>query len=113
MITEIEVFAILAQGLAAHMDMVIKVKAQAQKPSNWDPLVKLVGWRVPEQFMFMGDADNLNLYKHTKTRKYLNIDRVTGFTYRFIPAKDLDEAKAGKAHYEQISTFDAVTEAFS
>ena len=81
--------------------------------SNWTPLIELVGEKCSANFMFMGDADNLNLYKHVNTRRYLNIDRVTLQTYRFVPARDLDEAKAGKAHYEEIPVQRAIVEALS
>ena len=81
--------------------------------SNWTPLIELVGEKCAADFMFMGDADNLNLYKHRNTRRYLNIDRITLQTYRFVPARDLDEVKAGKAHYELMPVQDAIREALS
>lgn len=70
------------------------------KRSNWDALVRLVGKREAEDFMFMGDEDGLMLYKHVNTRRYLNIDDLTGDTYKFIDAErgylpiPIDEALA-------------------
>jgi hypothetical protein len=34
-------------------------------------------------FMYMGHAGDLVLYKHRDTRRYLNIDAVTGRFYRY------------------------------
>jgi hypothetical protein len=36
-----------------------------------------------EEFMFMGKATDIVLYKHRLTRRYLNIDAVTGKFYRY------------------------------
>jgi len=36
-----------------------------------------------EEFMFMGKAGDIVLYKHHLTRRYLNIDAVTGKFYRY------------------------------
>lgn len=81
--------------------------------SNWTPLIELVGEKCAQDFMFMGDVDNMNLYKHINTRRYINVDRITLECYRFVPAKNLDEVKAGKARYEPIGTQEAIREALS
>jgi hypothetical protein len=36
-----------------------------------------------EDYMFMGKAGEIVLYKHRITRRYLNIDSVTGKFYRY------------------------------
>jgi hypothetical protein len=47
----------------------------------WEPLQAAVGERCRE-FMFMGRAGEVYLYKHIWTRRYLNIDG-NGHAYRF------------------------------
>jgi hypothetical protein len=81
--------------------------------SNWAPLITLVGEGLARDFMFMAEVDGLMLYKHVNTRKYLNVDRITGKTYRFVPAKDLNKVKAGLARYEPIPTYQAISEVLS
>jgi hypothetical protein len=34
--------------------------------------------------MYMGHVGNLVLYKHRDTRRYLNIDAITGRFYRYV-----------------------------
>lgn len=80
---------------------------------DFAPLVNLVGEKCAAQFMYMGDADALALYKHIDTRRYLNIDRITGDTYKFVPAKTLDEVRHGLARYEPIPIQRAINEALS
>ena len=52
--------------------------------SNWTPLVNLVGAREAGDFMFMGTDGDLMLYKHVNTRRYLNINRISGRTFQFV-----------------------------
>ena len=81
--------------------------------SNWTPLIELVGEKCADQFMFMGDVEAMNLYKHINTRRYINIDRHTLQCYRFVPAKTLEDITAGKARYEPIATQEAIAYALS
>jgi hypothetical protein len=53
--------------------------------SNWAPLEKLCPPGLCEQFMFMGVAGGIYLYKHVDSRRYLNVD-VLGATYAYNPA---------------------------
>lgn len=49
--------------------------------SVWEPLQAAVGFRCRE-FMFMGKAGTVFLYKHIWTRRYLNLD-ANGQAYKF------------------------------
>jgi hypothetical protein len=42
--------------------------------SDWAPLEQVLGPKLCEHFMFMGRSDELYLYKHIDTRRYLNLD---------------------------------------
>ena len=48
----------------------------------WTPLREIVGHESCDQFMFMGRAGVIYLYKHKDTRRYLNID-VDGRFWRY------------------------------
>ena len=50
----------------------------------WTPLVELVGETEFGNFMFMGTDGDLMLYKHIRTRRYLNINRISGRTFKFV-----------------------------
>ena len=50
----------------------------------WTPLVKLVGETEFGDFMFMGNDGDLMLYKHINSRRYLNINRISGRTFQFV-----------------------------
>ena len=60
-------------------------REQADQTSNWVPLVKLVGPVEAGNFMLMGNVESLMLYKHCDNRQYLNIDRTTGQTFKYVP----------------------------
>jgi hypothetical protein len=51
--------------------------------SNWTPLIDLVGKDLAQDFMFVGNAGNIMVYKHCMTRRHLNIHISTGQTYRY------------------------------
>jgi hypothetical protein len=57
-----------------------------EKPqaSNFTPLVNLVGAREAGDFMLMGNDGDLMLYKHINSRRYLNINRISGRTFKFV-----------------------------
>jgi hypothetical protein len=50
---------------------------------NWKPLDGVLSREHCEDFMFMGSAGGIVLYKHRDTRRYLNIDAETGRFYRY------------------------------
>jgi hypothetical protein len=54
---------------------------------DWKPLEGALSREHCESFMFMGSAGGIVLYKHRDTRRYLNIDAVTG---RFFQYRDGD-----------------------
>ena len=61
-------------------------REQADQTSNWQPLINLVGEREASNYMLMGNVEGLMLYKHCDNRQYLNIDRTTGQTFKFVGA---------------------------
>lgn len=101
------------EQFAAAAESALGMKRQIPQRSNWTPLIELVGEKCADDFMFMGDVEAMNLYKHINTRRYINIDRHTLQCYRFVPAKDIDEVIAGKARYEPIATQEAIAYALS
>jgi hypothetical protein len=50
---------------------------------NWKPLEGVLSREHCEDFMFMGSAGGIVLYKHRDTRRYLNIEAETGRFYRY------------------------------
>ncbi len=54
----------------------------ADEEAKWAPLIRLLGCAAMHNFMYMGECGDLVLYKHVLNRRYLNIDRKTGQTYR-------------------------------
>jgi hypothetical protein len=77
------------------MQQAIKVGAP-----DWRPLENAIPTEYCESFMFMGKAGDIVLYKHRLTRRYLNIDAVTGRFYRY--------AKDEYAEIDRRQAFDAV-----
>lgn len=79
------------------------MKIEYPKEPMWKPLEEAIGRSQCREFMFMGqvilpkedDSATIFLYKHIRTRRYLNVDqdgrayRFTGDGYLPIP---LDEA---------------------
>lgn len=51
---------------------------------NWAPLKAVVPAAELEFFMFMGSVGEIELYKHTLTRRYLNISRDARTFYQYI-----------------------------
>ncbi len=60
----------------------MKCAIEVGKP-DWLPLENAIPPEYCESFMFMGKAGDIVLYKHRLTRRYLNIDAVTGKFYRY------------------------------
>ena len=50
---------------------------------DWKPLEGVLSREHCEDFMFMGSAGGIVLYKHCDTRRYLNIDSATGRFFRY------------------------------
>jgi hypothetical protein len=51
---------------------------------NWTPLERTVPASELENFMYMGCAGEIELYKHRITRRYLNIGRNSQRFYRYL-----------------------------
>jgi len=51
---------------------------------NWAPLERAVPATELENFMYMGRAGEIELYKHRLTRRYINIGRNSGRFYRYV-----------------------------
>lgn len=51
---------------------------------NWAPLEAVVPAAELGNFMFMGSAGEIELYKHRLTRRYLNISRDTLTLYQYL-----------------------------
>ena len=60
----------------------MKCAIEVGKP-DWRPLESAMPPEFYEDFMFMGKAGDIVLYKHRLTRRYLNINSVTGKFYRY------------------------------
>ncbi len=54
---------------------------------DWKPLEKLVAAAHLHDFMHMGRVGNIQLYKHRMTRRYLNIDTVSGRCFQYREGK--------------------------
>jgi hypothetical protein len=50
---------------------------------DWRPLENAMPSEFCEEIMFMGKAGDIVLYKHCLTRRYLNIDAVTGKFFHY------------------------------
>ena len=50
---------------------------------DWKPLEGVLSREHCEDFMYMGSAGGIVLYKHRDTRRYLNIEAETGRFYRY------------------------------
>jgi len=63
---------------------------------DWRPLENAMPPEFCEFFMFMGKAGDIVLYKHRLTRRYLNIDAVTGKFYRYTDGEyvEIDRRQA-------------------
>ncbi|AXC16241.1 hypothetical protein ACPOL_7041 (plasmid) [Acidisarcina polymorpha] len=48
---------------------------------SWRPLENAIGPALCKDFMWMGQAGTVQLYKHIDTRRYLLIDSATGAFY--------------------------------
>jgi hypothetical protein len=78
----------------------MKCEIEVGQP-DWRPLEQALPSEFCEEFMFMGKAGVIVLYKHRITRRYLNIDAVTGKFYRYTDGKyiEIDRRKAFDSVY--------------
>ncbi|MFZ1087304.1 MAG: hypothetical protein WAN35_20265 [Terracidiphilus sp.] len=60
----------------------MKCAIEMGKP-DWRPLENAIPPEYCESYMYMVKAGDIVLYKHRITRRYLNIDVVTGKFYRY------------------------------
>ena len=60
---------------------------------NWKPLELAVPACELENFMYMGRAGEIELYKHRLTRRYLNIGRDSHKFYRYLDGKYVEIAR--------------------
>jgi hypothetical protein len=61
---------------------------------NWAPLEFVVPARELGDFMYMGRAGEIELYKHRITRRYLNIGRDPQRFYRYLNGKYVETTHA-------------------
>ena len=61
---------------------------------NWTPLELAVRACELENFMYMGRAGEIELYKHQLTRRYLNIERNSYKFYRYLDGKYVEITRA-------------------
>jgi hypothetical protein len=52
--------------------------------ADWKPLEQMLGPFLCDAFMFMGRSEEIYLYKHRDTRRYLNI-ALDGTCFRYSP----------------------------
>lgn len=67
---------------------------------NWTPLEQVLPACDLENFMYMGRAGEIELYKHQFTRRYLNIERNSQRFYRYVDGKYVEITRA--AALEQL-----------
>ncbi len=60
---------------------------------NWIPLELAVPACELQNFMYMGRAGEIELYKHHFTRRYLNIGRNSHKFYRYLDGKYVEIAR--------------------
>lgn len=65
---------------------------------DWTPLEAVLSAEERVSFMYMGRSGEIVFYKHSVTRRYLNIDRTTGRFYRYTDSQmaEIDRHEALK-----------------
>ena len=61
---------------------------------NWAPLELVVSAGELENFMYMGRAGEIELYKHRLTRRYLNIGRDALHFYQYLDGRYVEITRA-------------------
>jgi hypothetical protein len=77
-----------------------------QDKSKWKPLEDLAVRRPeikPAEFMFMGMVDEIHVYKHINTRRYINV-HPNGNTFAYDPVTN---------SYNRVSNLTAVSDALT
>ena len=62
--------------------------------TNWAPLERAVPATELENFMYMGRAGQIELYKHRITRRYLNIGQSSERFYRYLNGEYVEISQA-------------------
>jgi hypothetical protein len=63
---------------------------------NWAPLERAVPACELENFMYMGRAGEIELYKHRHTRRYLNIERNAQSFYQYLDGTYVEITRAAE-----------------
>ena len=71
----------------------IKAAITVDEP-NWTPLELVLPACELENFMYMGRAGEIELFKHQLTRRYLNIERNSPKFYRYLDGKYVEITRA-------------------
>ena len=66
---------------------------------NWAPLERAVRVADLENFMYMGRAGEIELYKHRITRRYLNIGHKSQKFYRYLNGEYAEISQAAALEY--------------
>ena len=61
---------------------------------NWEPLERALPFHQCSDFMYMGRAGEIEVYKHYMTRRYLNIARNSQTFYRYSEGKYVEVSQA-------------------
>jgi hypothetical protein len=69
------------------------IPISADEP-NWEPLERVLPPDECSEFMYMGRAGEIELYKHYVTRRYLNIGREAQTFYRYSEGKYVEVSQA-------------------
>jgi hypothetical protein len=70
-----------------------QIPISGDKP-NWGPLERVLPPDECSEFMYMGRAGEIELYKHYVTRRYLNIGREAQTFYRYSEGKYVEVSQA-------------------
>lgn len=68
------------------------IPISVDKP-NWEPLERALPLPQCSDFMYMGRAGEIELYKHYFTRRYLNIGRDSQTFYRYWEGKYVEVSR--------------------
>ena len=66
---------------------------------NWAPLERAVPATELENFMYIGRAGEIELYKHRITRRYLNIERNSQTFYQYLNGEYAEISQASALEY--------------
>ena len=66
---------------------------------NWAPLEAVMPTTELQNFMYMGNAGEIELYKHCFTRRYLNISRDAQNFYQYLDGEYVEITRATALDY--------------